>query len=527
MLQSDQGQRRAPFRVPRSRLHGGEGIVMRALVSLAIIAAAMLTRLGLMGAPPEFDELYHYIPALEWLDSGALRILDGTYTRAAAYTLAVGHFLELTGQQSLSTARVVSLVPGVLLPLALFWWLRGRVGDFAAGTATAFAVLWPQGILESQLLRFYSLHVLLIFGGAVAVYAAATGRGRARWFWAAAALALLGAATLLQITTVVACGGIAVWLIGWGFMTIRPDRRWAWGLGCVLLAFVALAVAWSTGALEKALYLFRFSPSNAMATRDYVGFYHNGMRRAYETFWPLFPVAAVLALRMNARLASFCLAIFGTVFLVQSFGAMKADRYISGAMPFFFTIWGMAVARLWQIIRPHVPAAVMWCCIGFLLASNSFVVSSAKLTAGSGYDTRYRPDFAGAPDLLAPWRDVAFLATTHELNMVAELGDYDVDLRAQSGWDAEFDSAALFGRDPRTGRFAVRGEAGMTRLLGCVRTGVLVTVGDIWSGDRIGGAFRRAAGAQDLALEIRRSGAIVAVRWAGTGIRRCEDVPDL
>ena len=425
-------------------------------------------------------------------------------------------------------ARIVSLLPGLALPLALFWWLRGPAGVLAAGIATCFAVLWPQGILESQMLRFYSLHVLLFFAGAVAVYAAATGQGLARWGWAIAGLALLGAATLLQVTTIVACGGLAIWLAGRAIMAVRPGRRWVWTLGGALLILAALAVLWPTSILEIAWAIYRFSPDHALATRDYAAFYHNSLRNMYDTFWPLFPVAALLALRMNAQLTWFCIAIFSTIFVVQSFGAMKADRYVSGAMPFFFALWGMAGARLAQIMRPHVSAVVLVGCIGFMLASNGFVISSAKLAAGGGYNPRYRPDFSGVTELLKPWRDVPFLATTHELHMVAELGDYDVDLRQHAGWDAEFDPTALFGRDPRTGRFAVRAEVGMVRLLACVRAGVLVSVADIWEGEQIGGAFRRAAAAQGIALHIRRAGVLVAVRWdeAEPRIAQCDGVPD-
>lgn len=514
--------------------HAGGGIATGVLISVMIVVAAVLTRSGLMSAPPEFDELYHYLAALGWLETGELRILDGSYTRAAAYTLTVARFLDLTAQDSLAAARVVSLLPGLALPLALFWWLRGRAGGLVAGIATGFAVLWPQGILESQMLRFYSLHVLLFFAGAVAVYAVASGQGRTRWGWAIAALVLLGAATLLQVTTVVACGGLAIWLAGRALVTVNPGRRWAWGLGGAVLILAALALLWPTGALEKAWALYRFSPGNAVATRDYAAFYHNGLRKVYETFWPLFPVAVLLALRVNARLTWFCVAIFGTVFVVQSFGAMKADRYISGAMPFFFAVWGLAGAEILQMARRRLPvsqvmtASILVGCIGFMLASNGFLVSSVKLAAGGGYDTKFRPDFSGLTELLKPWRDVPFLATTNELHMVAELGDYDVDLRRSAGWEAEFDPAALFGRDPRTGRYALRGEEGMVRLLACVRAGVLVSVDEIWKGNRIGGAFRSAAAAQGIALQVRSAGALVAVRWdeADPSTPQCDGVPE-
>jgi hypothetical protein len=111
--------------------------------------------------------------------------------------------------------------------------------------------------------------------------------------------------------------------------------------------------------------------------------------------------------------------------------------------------------------------------------------------------------------------------------MVAELGDYDVDLRQDDGWAAEFDADTLFGRDPRTGRFAVRGLAGMTRLLACQRDGVLVTVSSIWGTSEIGSAFREAAAAQDLALQTRQAGPLVVVRWADPARRTadCGDVP--
>ena len=505
------------------------GSMRRVWISIGIILAALVTRVGLLGAPAEFDEFYHYIPALGWPETGELRILDGSYTRASAYTLAVARFLDVTGQNSLFAARLVSLLPGLLLPLVLFWWVRAHVGETAAVIATAFAILWPQGILESQLLRFYSLHVLLFFAGAISVYAAVIEQGPLRWVHAVAAIGFLGAAMALQITTFVACGGIVVFLAGHVLLRLHPSRRWVWGIGSLVLIVVALATIWPTGALDQAWALYRFSPDHAIATRDYAAYYHNSLRRAYETFWPLFPVAALFALRLNARLTWYCVAIFSTVLVLQSFGAMKADRYISGAMPFFFTIWGMAAVQIMRVCRPYLSSAALLGCTGFLMASNGFVISSAKMALGGGYDARFRQDFSGVSDLLASLDDDIFVATTHELHMVVETGGYNIDVRQQAGWEAEFDPNAIFGLDPRTGRYAVRGEAGLEMLLGCVQSGVMITVNNVWQGERIGEPFRRAAAAQDVSFDVIAAGMLVAVHWQTVLLKtpQCEGVPDL
>ncbi len=531
---------------PARRAIATDGFSAGVLVTVVILAAALATRIGLLTAPPEFDELYHYLAAEGWRDTGALSILDGSYTRVSGYTLAVARFLDLTGQDSLAVARIVSLVPGLALPVVLFWWMRCRVGGLAAGIASGLVVLWPQGILESQLVRFYSLHVLVFFVGAVAVYAAASGQGRARLVWAVVATVSLIVAARVQVTTVVACGGIALWLSCRGIAVAQPSPRSAWMLGAAAVIVVAGAggLLWSTGLIEKAWAIYRFAPGNAVGTHNFAAFYHNGLRNTYETFWPLFPVAVLLALRVNAALTWFCVAIFGTVFVVQSFGTLKADRYISAAMPFFFAVWGVAGVQLASLARTalrHLSlggagskplslfsgTSVLAACLGFMLLSNGFVITSAKLAAGGGYDAKYRPDFSGLAALLGPWRDAPFRATTHELHMVAELGDYDVDLRQDDGWAAEFDADTLFGRDPRTGRFAVRGLAGMTRLLACQRDGVLVTVSSIWGTSEIGSAFREAAAAQYLALQTRQAGPLVVVRWTDPARRTadCGDVP--
>ncbi|MEM7710704.1 MAG: hypothetical protein AAF264_08145, partial [Pseudomonadota bacterium] len=139
--------------------------------TLALLAA-LVFRLGLMTAAPEFDELYHVLAARSLNEVGELAILDGAYTRANLYTRGVAAIMALQGDDGLTTARLLSLAFGCFLPALVFLWVRSIAGNLTAGIAATFAVLWPQGILEAQFVRFYAPHVFFFFVGAASIWIA-------------------------------------------------------------------------------------------------------------------------------------------------------------------------------------------------------------------------------------------------------------------------------------------------------------------------------------------------------------------
>lgn len=506
------------------------------LVAGMVGLAALALRVGLLGAQPEFDELYHLLAARGWLETGQFRILDGEYTRGAAYTRVVAWLMEATGQTNLEVARLVSLVPGVLLPVAAFLWTRAVAGWLAGLMVAAFMVAWPQGILEAQILRFYSAHVLLFFLGAISVYGAVASAGPRRWVLAALALAFFAMATALQMTTVIGLLGIALWVTVYVVLSLEVSLATRWRIAAALVGagLVGLGVAQVTGLLERAWAIYRFTPDHSVEVADYVAFYHNSLRQDYETFWPIFPVAVLIGHFANPRLTWFCVSIFATAFVLHSFGAMKANRYLSYAMPFFFTVWGVAIAALvppalsWlqaRGLRGGALAAVLACIAGFAVLSNGLAITSAKRALGSGFSGR--GDWSEVRNLVGDWTDAPFVATTRELHMAAFFGDYDADLRAWAGWEAEYRPDQLFDRDWRTGRMVVRAPEGWDRLLACQRDGLLVVALDWWRSEE-GALLRDLAEAHGLTIDTRQERNVVVARWRDPQRipAMCDGVPD-
>lgn len=504
-------------------------------ISLGLIALALLLRVGLLSAPAEFDELYHLLAARGWLETGRPTILDGEYTRGGAYTQAVAELFRFTHSQSLATGRLVSVLPGVLLPVAVFLWLRRVVETPVAVLGGLFVVFWPIGIIESQLLRFYSWHVLLFVSGAIAVYLATIARTRAGLFWLVPAAVLWACAMALQVTTAIGIVGVLAWAFFVVFFrVIRTPRGRLIGLGLVIALGVAVClVAVSTGIAAKAWRLYRWTPLHAAEFRDYYGFYFSTTRHFYGHLWHATPILAALALWVRPRLTSFCLTVFLVAFLVHSFGGMKAIRYMSYAMPFLFAIWaiGLATVVAWggAAIRRILPASGRWA--GFAVAvvlglavvsTSTFVPRALMLSQGESLPER---DVWGAvPEAVGDWTDAPFVATIMELHTLLHFGPYD--LLISPSRLSELPPEEEFKIDFRTGRPVIGYYDGVAAMLNCRRDGLLLTTEDWWFNDFLGRAMEELLVEMDFDYEVRTSGPITAVRWYGDGGRPdCSEAP--
>jgi hypothetical protein len=162
---------------------------------------------------PHVDELYHVMAAQGWLAHGEPRIADGLYTRAELFTALVAGSLRLFGD-NLVAARLPSVVAGSLLVVAVFLWTRMVVGSAAAWIA---ALLLCLSALSFQLFlwaRFYALHALVFWLGAIGTYALVEAELS---LWRKLGLVVgIGVAFLLALhlhdVTLVGLAAIAVWL---------------------------------------------------------------------------------------------------------------------------------------------------------------------------------------------------------------------------------------------------------------------------------------------------------------------------
>jgi hypothetical protein len=411
----------------------------------------------MLGLPPIYDELYHLLPAMSLQETGTFSVLDGAYERAALYTRLVAFGFDLAGERSTAAARLMpSVLPGALLVSVMVVWTRLVAGWGAAAVVAVFMLLWPNGIEVSQYVRFYALQGLVFALGALAVYIAVTvermtAPARAALLVAAALMLVLGFE--LQQMTLIGSGAVGLWvalIYGPGWLRDHVWARWASAAGMALVAAV-LASGLLDDTIRHYWTTYRWEPWPAPGDTT---FYHRNFRDNYPTFWPLFPFAALIALRARFVPASFCLVLFAATFVIQTFGGLKNIRYLYPTMPFFFVIWGIAIeataaallrhfritagGALSPVIPSFVPeifrrgmvATVLVVSFLFLFAANAAFERSLRMIDGRQTDVllgKPRLQWTDAREVLDPWlQDGAVLVTTEEMQAVEWLGDYDL-----------------------------------------------------------------------------------------------------
>lgn len=512
-----------------------------ALAAVAVLLLALIFRLGLLGRPPVPDEYLHLLAARGWLETGRPTILDGEYTRVAGFTGAVAWLFSVTGSASFETGRLLAVAAGVLIPTALFLWLRLRIGWSAAVIGAGLAIAWPQGIVEAQTIRFYSWHCLSFLVGAIAIFEAVEAKGARRAIWALVGALSLWLAFRLQITT--AIGLVAI--LGWaGAMLILPviwkqSHRWLllgglFAAGALVLGFLV----WS-GTLADAWAQYRWTPVWNEHRQDKVTYYSHYLRNTYPMFWPLFPLAALLAFRLRPRFTAYCTLLFGVILLGQSFGGMKALRYLSYGMPFFFAVFAIAGAA----ILPSATHAVMraaefanptrfrWVSAGLVLVAllfagmiNPFFAKSIDALAGQNPMSRPEPDWTRMPDLLGDWADTPFVLSMRAMHTISSLGDFDVTLSPSTL--SELPDQSEFSIDPRNGRPVVAKLDTVATILRCEPEGLIVSNNRFWTPERQleWMPLFEAAGRS---IETREKRQLFALRWSGgaADAAACELLP--
>ncbi len=512
---------------------------------LAIGIGALILRTGLLHAPAEFDELYHLLAARSWLVEDGPNILDGSYTRGQIYTWAVTQLFAWTGDQSLAVGRLISVAASSVLPVLLYLWIANApkwpgqrtVGVIAAG----FVTLWPQAVIEAQLLRFYALHVLCVFVAVASAELAMRPQLQTpRIIW----IICCGLATLLalklQITSAIALGAVALWgglALLWHHSSSLRQRLI--GLTALsVLGGVTLSVLYFSGVLEAAWTFYRWTPGHSEELRNYWGFYHAYLRQTFDLLWFASPVLGLLALWVQPRLGSFCLFLFALAFLAHSFGGMKAYRYLSYAVPFLMVIWAMGLMaivraasqyiqhrlpgtrRILPLSSHHLGGAL---CLVALVFVTPFGSRSVMLAQGQGLPQR--GDWRAARGVVGDWIEAPMVLTTRELHMVTHVGPYDVLISASRL--SELPTPAQFGIDPRTGRPVISSPDALSALFACHRSGVLVTSPHWWSKQVQTTDMQTLLERSGLQFETRSAGAVLAMRWYDPvgQLPRCVDVP--
>lgn len=484
-------------------------------LSVLIGAVAVLFRTGILGADAEFDELYHLLAARSWNADGSFAILDGEYTRGAFYTRAVGATMALLGSEDLFTARLLSLVIGALTPVLAFLAINRLVSLPVALIVAVYMILWPQGILESQSVRFYGAQVLAFLTGAYAFYRGSLPDTNRSWLWGLIAFAAWAAAFHFQITSIVGVAGAFAGM----FCIVVYERTETWRGrimifgGVLILAAIVFAVATQTGILAKAWSFYRWTPGHAEALRDYVGFYHKQFENRYGLMWWTAPVWIGIAFYARPRLTFYAMAIFFTCFVVHSFSGMKSLRYLSYASPMMFMVWAISFVWIWEQIRDRagakIASGVAAVAAVAMLALSDFPTRSYNFAMGEGFSAR--EDWSGVDATLDVWTQAPFIATTRELHMAAYVSDFDMIVSRSRV--SELKPPVDFTTDFRTGRVTIGDAESVAAVLACERDGLMVTPVEWWADTAEGQTFQELIAAAGLQAESRTSADIIAIRW--------------
>ena len=338
---------------------------------LFFLAAAWLG--GVFPNPtPHYDDYFHLLAARSLLHEGDLILMDGAapYERAWVFTYAVAASQRVFGE-TIGVARLPSVLAFAALAAGLFAWVGRRAGWLAALLVAGLWLGSLHGLYQAASVRFYALHALAVWLGAVGLYEAGRAYGQAArsaadsarggWFgfrgvagWLVLSAAGWALAWHLQATTVVA--GAAVGLAALPFVVrgwwhqpgSRKGREVAGALGfatAVTAVFIAVG-GWSTvrGAVQVPQLW-------AAHSADDWAYYHRWLTSWYWPLWWGLPLWLVLGGRRHAGLVWWSAVLLLVPVLVHSSVEVKADRYLHYALPWLCVIAGLGWAEAARIGR--------------------------------------------------------------------------------------------------------------------------------------------------------------------------------
>jgi hypothetical protein len=511
--------------------------------ALLVLSSFALYAINIDRAPHP-DELYHILAARGLLEYGEPRIAEGLYTRVLLHTWLIAQSFALFGE-SLTAARLPSMIALALANALLFVWLRRAAGSRAAWLGAGLFMISPFAVDTAQFARFYALQVLFFLAGAWAVYAALQEPlRRALWPTMLALLpgfVFLAVAVYLQPTTFFGIVGLLCWglivLAGpWLTAADVPARRKLLVLalggvaGLVLLVFVL-----TTGLMTSAWALYRDAQLFNIDRVNQFWFYHFFYVLYYPSLWPFIGFLIFFGLCKYPRPAFLAFIIFSVGFLLNSFAGAKNLRYIAYAQPFLFMLFGFGLAAAWEWISDgltpfkqqlerhlapydlagrRLSDALLWGALVFALLSNAALIRTTTILAGVTMPTMEKPpvDWLAARPTLDPWLDrVDIVLTMADLEALYFLDGYDV-LYGPSRL-REVPTAEDFARDHRTGRPIIGSHAALELVQRCTRSGIFITNTHMWRTSPLNVALADFLEANMSRIEIPRATQVIAFTW--------------
>lgn len=475
---------------------------------LAFFAAAW--RLPGMAQEWAGDELYQVLAARQHVIDGTFSIAGGEpYERGRALTLLVAALFGTLGESAF-VARLPALVCGSLAVALLFLWLRSHGERLAAWVAALLLAVDPASVMHAQMVRFYTPQLLLFLAGTIATAALVE---RRRPPLPTAALAAVSVAALhfayeMQMVTAIGIGGLGLYAALVVGPALLAQARAGWAGRLLLLGVLAGGAAaafmlFRSGFVENARGLLTYVDLWARESADDRGYYAGMMLDAYPGLWAGFALAVVLAASRQLRLTLLSVSIFGTAFVVQSLLAWKAERYLFYALPFFFVVIGLAVARIGGPLaalveglvgrsaalraRPRLARGARDVILGGLAL---FVVLSQPAILRSARSLRLDPSFrhpgqgkislswSRAASVLAPLaQQSGAVVATDDLKAIYYLGRLDYVLDRDHLFEdrpAEIGPRPEFSIDVKINRPMVSEPRSLARIMACSESGLIV-----------------------------------------------------
>lgn len=477
---------------------------------LALVALVM--RLAYLNHAPQFDELYHVLAARSWAENGTLALADGVYERTRFFTQLIGVLFRFL-PDTLAVARIPAVLAGTAWVVLVAYWTGGRAGRMAGWIAGLLLCADPEAIVLSQYARFYTLHGLLFFAGAALCFTlidrgSAQSLGGKLRLATVAALALL-AALYLQVTTLIGVMGIALWaatpLIRWWLVAgaKRPLVRWV-PVAVVAIGLVLVVFALRSGVAAGLWQLYRQAPFWGIEDATRVRFYERWLARSYPMLLALLPVAFLVAASRFRRVTIYAAVVFGFAVVLHSFAGSKTERYIYYVMPFFFIIWGVALAVVLPAFRAmlermfgeflprgapsRVRSAAAWGAMALLAlfaAYYSRSLQTTRLLLRPGDEERpfSESEWAQAAPRLRQLADSAdVLVSTALPKSLYFLGGGDVTLSVTELRELEWRDGkpVEFSIDGRTGRPTIGTPESLERVMACYSTGLVLVERNHW-----------------------------------------------
>ncbi len=498
------------------------------VASLLVFVFALLLFSINLDRPPHPDELHHALAAQDLLETGRPILAEGEYWRGTLHTWMVAISYAIFGE-GLASARLPAVALTALIAPVLFLWVRREAGTLAAWLTAVLFVTSPFTVEVAQFSRFYALQTFAFVLGSACFYYALIGAATFPWrlMQGAFAVGLLLLATSAQITTLVGIMGIAVWTAGilarrfFLDPAVSPSVRKMAVTAVVALGIVVILVVNLTDVLDSVVERYQQTPLHAVARVDEFWFYHLRLLLFYPTLWTLFGVLAVLAALRCPRIAWLAIAVFSIGFLVMSFAAWKATRYLSFALPFLAVVWGIGLAEAVSLSRSHAittrtrlaETLALPQRVGAAVASMAVVVALVIVFLGNAFWLRTAAvignvalpgeepatDWRIARDALASWvADADIMITTEELGAIYFLGRSDIRFSPSKLGEIPLDQRFEFGIDHRTGRPIITKPESVERLIECFPRGFVVGPIKHWGdpvliGDEIQAILKRHA----------------------------------